>query len=222
MLGDISRLLNRAQYIIKTDGIIGVVKRGAVYLLPNIFKFESVYLYRHSTGLQLDEANYKPRRQDVEFKVIRTNQEADLLVPNYTDLREIMFDARSILDKGGIAVCLYIGRELAHISWLAVNGEARDSVDEIPYEIKFSEKQACTGKTFTDPKYRGQNLMVYGNYMKLNYLREIGVSSLFHAVGVKNIASQKGYKKFDPTIYAQGRYLKIFNLKFWRQKPLVS
>ncbi len=221
-MGDISRLYNRARFIIKIDGFPGLLKRGFAYLLPRIYQSESVYLYKHPTDLHLDEAGCRPRRQDVEFKVIRTNQEADLLPPDYTDIREVMFDAETMLDKGAIAICLYIGRNLAHISWLAVNQEARDCVDSLPYEVKFSEKQACTGKTYTDPRYRGQNLMVYGNYLKLQYSREIGMLSLHHAIGVKNIASQKGYKKFNPVIYARGRYLKLFNIKIWKEKPLTN
>jgi hypothetical protein len=216
----LSKYLEKAKSIIKNEGCGSLLKRAYSYYRPRLFRYEHVYLYLHPVNIELDPALFKPRRDDVECLIIYSHTEADRSAVDHVDLREVVFDARNILSSGGVAVCLYIGRDLAHISWLALNQESRNWVDELPYKIDFSEKRAVTGKSYTDPKFRSQNLMVHGNYQKLKYLKEQGILFLHHAVGVDNIASQKAYSKFSPVIYAEATYLKIFCLKFRKEKPL--
>ncbi len=216
------RFWSRARLIAKRDGITGLAKRGYSYFTPRIFRYEHVFLYKNPTRIQMDSSLFQPKRSDVVCKIITSNKEAELTAGDYTDIREIMFDAENILDKGGTAVCLFIGRNLVHISWLGLNQKSRAVIDNIPYEIDFSQKSACTGKTFTDPEYRGQNLMVYGNFKKLEYLRENGIDFLYHTVGVDNIPSQKGYGKFKPVIYAELRYFYLLGIKYLKEKKLIE
>jgi len=159
----------RARYILETDGIINLIKRGFIYFMPRVFSYYRVYLYE--TQLEdWDEANFLPRIENVECKIISSNEEADQVAEKYVDLREIYFNAREYLNKGGVAVCLFWGKNLVHISWIAFTAEAKKACDNIPYKVNFSQRQACTGGTFTDPGYRGQKLMLYGCYKKFHLL----------------------------------------------------
>jgi len=57
---------------------------------------------------------------------------------------------------------------------VALNEEAKNTFDFIPYEVYFSNNQACTGGTETVPEYRGRGLMVYGYFERFKFLREMG------------------------------------------------
>ena len=220
MSNGLSDFVDRARYIIKTDGVIGLIKRSYLYFLPSVFSHHHVYLYEH--GLEdWAEENFLSRLPNVVCKIVQSNEEADQIAKTYVDFREQFFKARDNLNKGAVAVCLYVGSNLAHISFLALSPQAKTACDAIPYTVNFSDRQACTGSTFTDPTYRGQNLMTYGCYKKFQYLRQRGITSVRHAIDINNAASQKVYRKFNFTVYARARYLKILMFKYWRVTPMA-
>ena len=116
----------------------------------------------------------------------------------------------------------FVGQELAHEGWVALTEEAKRQVDSLPYDVDFLNKEACTGGTYTKPKYRGKGFMVYSYYKRLEYLRDIGVVKSRNAVCISNIASQKAHAKLEPTICARARYWKILRWEFWRETPLAD
>jgi L-amino acid N-acyltransferase YncA len=101
-----------------------------------------------------------------------------------------------------------------------MNEEAKKCFDVLPYRVDFSGKQACTGGTWTHPKYRGKGLMGYGYYKRFEFLREKGFKSSRNGVEVGNTASNKVHARFGPRIYGRGRYLKVFGWKSWKEMPL--
>lgn len=214
----LSELLQRAGYIIKTDGIIGLVRRSYTYFSPMIFDYGQLYLYQTHLK-EWEEVNFKSKLGNVACKIIKSNQEADSLKGEYEDFRDIFMNASDYLNRGGIAVCLYSDREFASISWLAITQAARDCADSLPYRVDFSHGKACTGGTFTVPKFRGNNLMTYSNYKKFRYLKELGKTSVLNAIRTDNVASQKVYSKFGALMYARATYIRIFGFKYWREIP---
>jgi hypothetical protein len=137
-----------------------------------------------------------------------------MLAAEGDDFRKYLYSARQALDKGAIAFCIFVEKELAHVSWVALTGEAKNTFDAIPYQVDFSEKEACTGGTFTLPKFRGKGLMTYGSFEKFKFLREHGTKILRNAVRVNNVASQRSYAKFNPKLYAKVRYVRFLWWKF--------
>ncbi|HEY92590.1 MAG TPA: GNAT family N-acetyltransferase [Dehalococcoidia bacterium] len=215
-----SMLLIRVKYILRTEGLISLVNRAASSLIRRIFHYGTFYLYEHTTGNHY-EADFMPRMQDFTFKLVATNQQASELAANsFEDFRGRFLNSRRGLDKGAIAFCIFHGLELAHIGWVAMTEEAKNTFDTLPYYVNFLDNQACTGGTITVPKYRGKGLMTYGYFKRFEYLRKHGITTSRNAVNAGNVASQKVHAKFGPIIYARARYIKILWWKFWKEVPI--
>jgi hypothetical protein len=222
-MGGLGALLRRARNILRTEGLAPLLRQGFAFLGRQLFCYENYYLYEY-TFKERNEADFLPRIQNFTFKIISTNQQADELAAAGLGLRSYsIINARAALDKGATAFCIFIGGELAHIGWAAMNEEARKLVESPHYyRINFSNKQACTAGVWTNPKYRGKGLMSYGGFKRFQFLIGKGRKSSRSAVNVNNIASQTAFAKFGPKIYAKGRYLKILWWKHWKETPLTQ
>ena len=221
MISELVSMLNRARDVFQSDGLITVLERGFDFTRRRLFLYGHYYLYEHALH-ESNEADFMPRIQDFTLRIVRSNEEADELAAAIgCDFRHRFVYAGKSLDKGAIAFCVFVGDEVAHIGLVALNKEAKNSFDFIPYEVDFSKNQACTGGTETVPEYRGRGLMAYGYFERFKYLREMGITASRNAVNVTNVASQKAHARFGPRIYARGRYLKLLWLEFWKETPLL-
>jgi hypothetical protein len=220
-MGSLSILLRRARYIFQTEGLVALLRRGWVVLGGRFFWYQNSYLYEYTLKAR-SEADFLPRIQGFTFKIVASNQQADELAAAGLDLSVQSLNTRHSLEKGAVAFCVFVGQELAHIGWVAMNREAKKTVDSLPYGVDFAHKQGCTGSTWTNPKYRGKGLMVYGYFKRFEFLREKGFKSSRNSVSVGNIVSQKGHAKFGPKIYGRGRYVKIFGWKSWKETPITG
>ena len=215
-------MLKRAKQILETEGLIALLKRGFSFFVGRyIFQYETFYLYQH-TPKERNEADFLPRTKDFTSKIVTTKQQAEKLAATGIDLDSYSVNARLALDKGAIAFCTFIGQDLAEIGWVAMSAEAKKHVDSLPYHIDFSNKQVCTGSTWTNPKYRGLGLMTYGYFKRFQFLKARGVKSSRNVVAADNIASQKVHAKFKPKIYAKARYVRILRWKCWKETPLKN
>jgi len=166
-----------------------------------------------------NESDFLPGINDVTFHMVTTNEQADELAKIGFDCRSYSIYARKRLDKGTIAFCLFVGKELAHIGWLASTPDAKNTFDTHPYQVDFGNGEACTGGSYTFLKYRGHGLMKYGYYKRLEYLRQIGIKRSKNVVNINNIASQKAQAVFNPEITVRAVYLKILWWQFWKEMP---
>ena len=114
-----------------------------------------------------------------------------------------------------------MGRELANIGWITLNNPAKDSLIDLPLQVDFSNREACTGGAATTPKYRNMGLMRYNYFKRLEFLKENGWLRDRAAVSKSNIAAQAGVARIGGVnIYAEARFLKLLWWKYWREKPL--
>ena len=212
-------LFTRAKDILRTEGLISLINRVVALLIRHIFSYSTVYLYEH-TMCNHDEADFIPRMQDLTCKLVSTNQQASEVAKNgFEDIRSLYFSRRN-LDNGAIAFCIFHGQQLVHIGWMAMTKEAKSAFDPLPYQVYFSDNEACTGGIFTVPRYRGKGLMTYGCFKRFEYLRKHGITTTRNAVRISNITSQKVHGKFGPTIYARARHIKILWWQFWKEVPI--
>jgi len=220
-------LFTKAGHILRTEGPAALLRRGAVFLswpvkrlARRAFDYRIVYLYEH-TIKERPETDFLPAMQDYTFHIITTNQQADELADHgFQDLRKHWRTARQGLEAGAIVFCVFVGRELAHVGWLAMNNKAKNTFDSLPYCVGFSSNEACTGGTWTWPKYRGKGLMKYSYFKRFQYLWEKGIKTSRNAVGVDNVASQKVHAKFNPRIYARARYLRVGKWYLKKESPV--
>jgi RimJ/RimL family protein N-acetyltransferase len=201
-------MFTRAKQILDTEGLQPLFSRGFRFLVGLFFDNNKWYLYE-STIRELHEVDFVPKIGNVTYKVVSSNQQAGELAATALQFRSPFVNARKSLDRGAIAVCFFVDGELAHVGWVATNEEAKKCVDALPYHVDFANKQACTGGTWTNPKYRGKGLMTYGYMKRLQFLRENGIKTCRNSVRTDYVASQKVLARFNARIWGKARYLRI-------------
>jgi hypothetical protein len=225
MISRLTELFTRAKQIFQTEGLIPLFRQAFAFVVWRFFEYETLYLFEHSTDnvRKLDEADFMPKIDNFTLKIISTNHEADELEAKgleFLQFRSPLNNDRDRLEKGAIALCIFIGRELAHIHWIAVTEEAMEILGEPPYRVDFSNNEACSGGSWTNPKYRRRVISNYVNFKALQFLDERGKVIERSAIATRNIASQRSRQPNPPKLYAQGRYLRILWWESWKEKPL--
>lgn len=220
----LAALASRTRCILRTEGAGALLSHalGFVgFLLRRVYRRQDVYLYVHNL-VPRPRDKFLPRLESYDLRIVHSNEEADrLVVEGLEDFRSVfVFSPRHLEKKGTSAFCVYVGSELAHIGWVALDEESKRCIDPLPYRVAFGERQACTGGTHTLPKYRGRGLMAYGYYERLEYLRERGYVSSRCAVAVTNVASQKAHARFAPEILGVGRYRRLLRWSKWSEELL--
>jgi len=166
-----------AKEIYRTEGLTPLLRRGFAFVVRCFFRYETYYLYELPTEnvRELNEADFVPNIDNFILKTISTNQEADDLEADGFEFRSQVDNARERLDNGAIAFCIFVGQELAHIGWVAMSQEAKDSLNEPPYKTDYSEHEAWWGGVWTDPKYRRMGLLTYADIKRLGFLLDKGI-----------------------------------------------
>lgn len=223
MTPPVRALAGRAVRIARGEGPAALLKHTASYaqfLRSRVVHYNHSYLYSHDL-VERDEKPFLPRFDSWDVRVLHSNTEADEVAKEgFEDLRKVFVYSPRALDRGAIAFCIYIDKSLAHVGWVALTPEAKQSVDRLPYRVDFDAGEACTGGTYTINRFRGRNLMAYGYYLRLEYLRKLGCTCSRNAVVVDNIASQTVHAKFNPEIWGTGRLIRVFRWYKWNEKLL--
>lgn len=181
---------------------------------------ERFYLFRH-TIIDRNAEDFMPNIRDFEHFILRDIQEMETLESKGYKFISRGISTKIALNNGVIVFCVFVNKELAHIGRLALTGNAKSYVDNLPFEVDFNRGEACTGGTWTSPKYRGKGLMKYGYYQRFEFLRGLGVKISRNAVNITNIASRRVHEKFNPEIYGEAKSRKLFFIfQFWNEKPL--
>jgi len=162
-----SELVNRAKLILQNEGLISILRGASTFVIRNLakyfFRYRIYYLYEFATENvhNLNEADFTPKIDNITLKIISTNDEANELENEGLKFRSQPVKNRNRLDKGAIAFCILIERELANIGWVAMTQQAKDALNELPYRVDFSKSEACSGDAWTNPKFRRMGLRKY-------------------------------------------------------------
>ena len=145
----------------------------------------------------------------------------DTIAREYEDFRPYITNARQILDVGGIAFCLYVGKDVACVGWIATTKTAQRAMTDIPLFVDFDNKEAYLGYTYTVPKYRGKRLAYYRSFLRAQFLRDMGIVIKRYVIRTNNYAAINA-AKFTPSriVYARARYIKCIGFKFWKEMSM--
>ena len=201
-------LYGRAKYIIHDEGVVYFIWLVISRLRKSIFNHEIYYLYLKELIAQ-DEIEFAPKIQNVTLEIICTPERFDDL-----NARGYQFDSlvsRKMINKGAIAFCVFVNRELGNITWVATNRETKKFIDPIPYSVDFQNGEVCHGSARTSAKYRKQGLVAYGNTRMFRFLREEGKTVDKFTIPVSNVASLNAAAKYNPKIMKL-EYCRFF---FW-------
>jgi hypothetical protein len=225
MTNRLGKLLNRTKEIYQEKGLLTLIKRIFIFVIsPIIEEYNNFYVYELPWDLEgVDEADYLPKVPNITYRTIETVQQLGELSNEGFDLSPVDIEQfRRRLQKGAILSVVFVDREVGHTSWTALNEEAKKTFNRYPYKVDFANNECCTGDSWTSPKYRRQGLNYYSARKKEQYVVRKGAIKNRSIVLTNNIASMKQSEKMGAKKVAKAHYIRIFGLKFWRERPVQS
>ncbi len=217
-------LVTRSKQVYLSDGFLPLLRRALAFAVGLLFFRRSYLIYVDPLEkLQPpNEADLMPRVGNHTSKAVSSNQEADDLAARGLEFRSQVPNGRERLDKGAVALCTFVGRELACIEWVALSQQACDAMGQPPYSVDFSREEAWSGGLWTNPKYRRMGLRRYSSFKTLEFLLSRGIQTTRTAIARDNIAAHRSRPQFLPGPFAEGRYLRVLWWKSWKEKPLTG
>ena len=221
-MSHVAEQYRKAKQIYRAEGLVSLLRRGFAFVVGLLFFCRAHYVYVDPIEkLQApNEADLMPKIGNHTSKVVSSNEEADDLEAQGFEFRSQVANARERLDKGAVALCIFVGQELACIEWIAMTQQAYDSLGQPPFSVNFSKQEAWSGGLWTNPKYRRKGLRGYSSFKTLEFLRQKGIETTRTAIAKNNIAAQRSRPLFLPGPCAEGRYLRILWWKSWKERPL--
>lgn len=216
-------LVRRAARIRRTEGVASLTRQALELAVRQVFRHETYYLRTHLLhgAAAFNEADFMPRVDDVVFRTVAGNGEADELEEQGLEFRSRVLGARKRLSSGAVALCIFVGGELANIGWLAMTKRAQRSLGEPPVDIDFAGGVVWTGGVWTDPRYRRLGLSRYHIFKKHEFLIERGVVAEVSVMATTNTAIQGAAGKLGGGSVVEGRYLRVLWWESWREKPVT-
>lgn len=212
-------LYHRAKYILRNEGLWAFVRQGLSFVGNLFLGYGNYYVYEKALSPADEEVRFKPRI-DCTLRVISSPDALDELIAQAYDFKAMNF--RPKLEKGALAFCLFVGQELASVTWVAPSKEAKQEVDYLPFNVDFRGGEVCSGASFTDHIFRGKGLFSYTYSHIFSHLARSGVSKDKFTIEVNNTASQRALAKFNPLKSGKGHYLRILSLQFWKEQPVAE
>jgi len=217
-------LLQRAKRIYQTEGLAQPLRRAPAGFTYCLFERRTYVLVDHATEniRHMDTADLMPRAEDCSLKIVSTNAEADELETQGLEFRSQISNARERLGKEAAAFVVFVGGEFASIAWVAMSQEAVETLSEPPVRTDFTKGEALCGAVLTKQEHRRKRLNLYMGLHIRQFLLDRGIATMRGAIGKDNAASLKANDRFRPTVYAEGRYLRILRWKSWKERPLST
>jgi len=218
---NLKSITDRIKAIISKEGLASLFKRAFMYLIHKIIIHETYFLIEDSIkDIDADPDIFVPDIANLNYRFIKTNQEADKVADEFSDFRLSHHNARERLDKGAVALCIFIGSDLAYIVWVATTEAAKKTFNDIPYKVNFNNGEVVGGSESTMPQYRRKGLSTYGHLLKDRFLKDMGVTKKHAAISKTNLISMQAKSGFGHKVYAEGRYLKILGWKIWKETQI--
>ena len=210
--GDRVSLVGRVRKLLASEGLSGLLG-GAVRFVRTPMRqlFCRTEYYVHEFDLtSLDDDYPFPLAEGLEVHVIESDVDAEALARSgYEDFRLVVPHSDRRLRSGAVGFCAYVDRRVAHTAWVGVTHRAKQSFDELPYEVGFERDEGCSGGSWTFPAYRGKGIYRHVMWRRLRYLRDHGCSVCRDATEVGNAPGIQGQQVFVTRTYGLLRVTRI-------------
>jgi len=222
MINRLAQICNKLNYTIQSEGFLRGIKSGIRFLAERVFWYENYYLSAMSLkDFAVNPEDHKPAIPDISYVFVTSNNQADHLVEKgFEDFRTYHFHAHNSLDSGAVANCVYVGKEMAYICWIARSEAAKKSFNDLPYKVAFENGEACAGTSLTVPKFRRKGIRTYGALLRYRYYKENGIHTQQGIKKVSNTRSLRSSARYGGKPWGRARYIKILCWKFWKELPL--
>ena len=208
-------MIQKAMSHIQRDGLISFVKQLFKFLKNKIFLYQNHYIFQKKMD-ELKEPEIKAK--DFNLRVISTEEQLFDLFKNGFNINS-PFDIKDFEKKislGQILFCVFIGKDLAHSSWVVMSNNIKIHP---PLNIKY-QQEAFIHYCITAPEYRGIGLYPYTLSKIFEFLERNGKSTAKLTIQKNNISSIKGATKVGCEVCGEGEFLKLFGRTFWKEKSI--
>ncbi len=168
------------------------------------------YLLHEFDLSSVDDRYSAPPVGGLDVHIVECDEDADRLVElGFDDFRAFVPDATHRVECGAVAFCAYVQGILAHVAWIALTQRAKDSFDNLDYEVRFGEREGCSGGSWTYPSFRCRGLYRHVMWHRLKYLSRKGCLVCRDATERHNLASIQGQGVFGPRTYGLIRITRL-------------
>lgn len=212
-----SPLHQRARAYAKEHGLVALARTA---FRTYVYERQPFYVYMCPHALTTQDVPM-PQIEHFHAAFVASNDEADELARTHDDLRALDSSARSGLEHGAVALCLYSGGGLANVSWLATNRVARRAIDSIGFPIDSSVHGAWTGRVRTMPLYEGKGLFRYACAKRFEYLLSLGIDRSATSVAPGNTRSHAMSARLGCHLMGKGHVVRLLRWRWWRSGQLT-
>jgi hypothetical protein len=231
LLYSIQELIDRTNEIRVSVGISGLIKRGLSFAVSPIYKSETFWLTVNGISAEYKSEASKPRisMDRLQFKVVTSNEEADLLeteglyfrsYPTYFNHGLTLY--RKWLDLGAIACCTFIDKEFAAISWVITSKKTQAAVNAAPIFVDYANKEVFPRSAWSNPKFRNLGIYYHTERCRNQSLLERGFSIYKSVVSFTNVRGRGISNAGGSKIIGTGKLARILWLTTWKETNFVS
>ena len=221
-MAHVTTLLAKAGHIYRTEGW-GSLLRATFLFTLHLFYVSWVHQV-YASVLEEDQSlrnnNLAPPLDDVTHMFLSTNEQVDDVEARGYEFRSVVRDSRAMLNAGATAACVFVGKELGNVVWVATTQQAMDSLKEAPFTVDFAGGECWTGRAWTNPKYRGSGLFSYADIKSRRRQLEQGIRVSKWALGEQNMPSKSIAARIGATVCGEGRYRRILWWSSWKERAL--
>lgn len=214
----ISDLFRVGKDILRRDGLICFIRRVFFFSVRLFYDYQVYYIYQKALNVT-SEGTAMPKIQNSSLNIISNPDQVNELMDNGFDINLDLGteEVKRRLNEGALLFCVFIGQELAHISWVALTNKAK--MDFIPLYIDY-QNEAYIENCVTTPRYRGMGLYPYTLCQILQFLETKNKTRVKIATQKANTRSIKGITKAGFEIWGSKKLFKILRLAIWKEEPI--
>ena len=214
-------LYQRAKYILRNEGWWAFIRQGFSFVRNLFFSYGNYYIYERELS-EPSETKFTPKIPNRALKIVTTTDELKELVVEGFDINSYfnMEELKWRINKGMTLFGVFVGKNLAHRSFVAMNRKA--NVDPVlSMSIVNWQKEASIGPCTTPAEYSGLNLYPYTLSQICRYLKGQNKQNVKITTSKQNAPSIRGIEKAGFKICGEARYLRLFYLiKCCKVKPI--
>lgn len=197
----IRTLFRQGKQILHDEGFLSLFKR-------SLFTYGTVYIYENT----LHGPSIACKVNNLTLRIIDCLEDFDKLLADGFDFSSYEMSIQQCkerLGRGAILFSAFVGKELAHGSWVGMSRRSHGDFYTFPMDYGHT---ACIGGTMTTPKYRRKGINVYVYSEMFRYIREKGLSKAVFQIHKDNIASRSSQAKLGSYVWGTGHHLRLLTL----------